>query len=327
MPNKWYLMDSNTYFSGHEKDEFNYMQEGFNELLKASPETEEVLINGISNKVIIQNTTPNIIEEIDMRFMLSHIGCSQKGFYVEYKNNTWLVMNVPDNNKMYEKSILLKCNNILTFQDPNILEIYTLPCILQDKTSVYSDGIYQNPYLTLADDQILITVPNNDITNKIVTNMRFIFDHDEWCIYKCTKIDKLTQKGLIKFVMKHDTYIKAKDNLELNIADYKEILEEPEPPEPLNPESYKIELDLSYNEVIFNTFETCNVKVYFEDEEIDGEITFEIIGDNTILWLENVQSRQCSIKAGSKLGSVILRVSLKDDENIYEEIEIKAVAW
>ena len=113
MPHTRYLMDSNTYFSGHEKDEFNYMQEGFNELLKVSPETEEVLINGISNKVIIQNTTPNIIEEIDMRFMLSHIGCSQKGFYVEYKNNTWLVMNVPDNNKMYEKSILLNATTHL----------------------------------------------------------------------------------------------------------------------------------------------------------------------------------------------------------------------
>lgn len=283
----------------------------------------EVLINNIERKVLIVSDKNNqykvLCKPNDDKIRIGDI--------VVWGNKNFLCVGIEENDTVQSAGFIQKCNNTLTFQDPNTLEIYTLPCTLQDKTSVYSDGIYQNPYLTLADDQILITVPNNDITNKIVTNMRFIFDHDEWCIYKCTKIDKLTQKGLTKFVMKHDTYIKAKDNLELNIADYKEILEEPEPPEPLNPESYKIELDLSYNEVIFNTFETCNVKVYFEDEEIDGEITFEIIGDNTILWLENIQHRQCNIKAGDKPGGVILRVSLVDNEDIHEEVEIKAVAW
>ncbi len=283
----------------------------------------EVLINNIERKVLIVSDKNNQYKVL----CKPNDDKIKNGDTVVWGNKNFLCVGIEENDTVQSAGFIQKCNNTLTFQDPNTLEIHTLPCTLQDKTSVYSDGIYQNPYLTLADDQILITVPNNDITNKIVTNMRFIFDHDEWCIYKCTKIDKLTQKGLIKFVMKHDTYIKAKDNLELNIADYKEILEEPEPPEPLNPESYKIELDLSYNEVIFNTFETCNVKVYFEDEEIDGEITFEIIGDNTILWLENIQHRQCNIKAGDKPGGVILRVSLKDDENIYEEVEIKAVAW
>ena len=283
----------------------------------------EVLINNIERKVLIVSDKNNQYKVL----CKPNDDKIKNGDTVVWGNKNFLCVGIEENDTVQSAGFIQKCNNTLTFQDPNTLEIHTLPCTLQDKTSVYSDGIYQNPYLTLADDQILITVPNNDITNKIVTNMRFIFDHDEWCIYKCTKIDKLTQKGLIKFVMKHDTYIKAKDNLELNIADYKEILEEPEPPEPLNPESYKIELDLSYNEVIFNTFETCNVKVYFEDEEVDDEITFEIIGDNTILWLENIQHRQCNVKAGSKLGGVILRVSLKDDENIYEEVEIKAVAW
>ena len=283
----------------------------------------EVLINNIERKVLIVSDKNNQYKVL----CKPNDDKIKNGDTVVWGNKNFLCVGIEENDTVQSAGFIQKCNNTLTFQDPNTLEIHTLPCTLQDKTSVYSDGIYQNPYLTLADDQILITVPNNDITNKIVTNMRFIFDHDEWCIYKCTKIDKLTQKGLIKFVMKHDTYIKAKDNLELNIADYKEILEEPEPPEPLNPESYKIELDLSYNEVIFNTFETCNVKVYFEDEEVDDEITFEIIGDNTILWLENIQHRQCNVKAGSKLGSVILRVSLVDDKDIYEEIEIKAVAW
>ena len=75
------------------------------------------------------------------------------------------------------------------------------------------------------------------------------------------------------------------------------FMDDPEDPEdPLNPESYKIELNLSYNEVIFNTFETCNVKVYFEDEEIDDDIVFEIIGDETILWLENVQGSNVTLR-------------------------------
>lgn len=286
----------------------------------------EVLINNIERKVLIVSDKNNQYKVL----CKPNDDKIKNGDTVVWGNKNFLCVGIEENDTVQSAGFIQKCNNTLTFQDPNTLEIYTLPCTLQDKTSVYSDGVHQNPYLTLADDQILITVPNNDITNKIATNMRFIFDNDEWCIYKCTKIDKLTQKGLIKFVMKHDGYIPSKDNLELNIANYKEILEEPDPldsPEILSPESYKIELNLSYNEVIFNTFETCTVKVYFDNVEINDDIVFEIIGDDTVLWLENVQGRQCNVKAGNKAGSVTLRVSLADNEDVYEEIEISAVAW
>ena len=237
------------------------------------------------------------------------------------------------------RSYVALCNNILTFQDSETLAIHTLPCMLADKTSVYYDGIHKNRLFMLSDDQIRVTVPNNDISKKIIHTIgqingstgdiengkRLIFNHDKNAIYKMTRVNTLTDKGLIHIVMSHNTYDANTDNLELNIADYKEPNGNVEPP--IQVGDYKIIID-GYDSIMFGTMEPYTVKVYEDDVGVDKELKFEIIGDETLIWIENIGSNWCTLKAtrDRRFESVVLRVSLVEDETVYAEMEISAVA-
>ncbi len=264
------------------------------------------------------------------------------GEYVyEDNDNIWLCYKV-ETYPEYRSYVAL-CNNVLTFQDLDTLEIYIFPCMLTDKTSVYYDGVHKNRLFMLSDDQIRVTIPNNDISKKIIhaigevnsstgdieNSKRLMFNHDKMSIYKITRINTLADKGLIHIVMTHDTYDENTDNLELNIADYKKPNDdvEPIPEDPIS--DYKIELDIYTNNIMFGTTEPCTVKVYENDVEVNKELNFEIIGDETLIWIENTGDNWCGLKANKdrNFGSVILRVSLMEDETIYTEMELKAVAF
>ena len=238
------------------------------------------------------------------------------------------------------RSYVALCNNTLTFQDSETLEIHTLPCMLADKTSVYYDGVHKNRLFMLSDDQIRVTVPNNDISRKIAHSIgkinsstgdvengkRLIFNHDKNAIYKMTRVNTLTDKGLIHIVMSHDTYDANTDNLELNIVDYKEPNGNVEPP--IQVGDYKIIID-GYDTIMFGTIEPYTVKVYENDVEVEKELKFEIIGDETLIWIERTGDNWCELRATKdrRFESVIFRVSLAEDETVYTEMEIRAVAF
>ena len=281
---------------------------------------ENVIINNISTSSILEDAS-DVLNYFADKYIITKYPLST-GDLVEYAGIKYIVVSQIDRNienrkeeqYNYRARIRQADYKIKIVIDGKVEEIYTI--IEGQKFS-----IVEGQFFNFADDKIIVTLQADEIASQITKNMRFIKLDNVW---KIVGIDK-TRMGLITLFCDVNTF-SNNDDIENEIADSHLIEDNNDDPEP-EPGDYRIELNLSYNEVIFNTFETCNVKVYLDNEEVDDEVTFEIIGDNTILWLENVQSRQCSIKAGSKLGSVILRVSLKDDENIYEEIEIKAVAW
>jgi hypothetical protein len=130
----------------------------------------------------------------------------------------WLCTNVDSDKEIYAKGIIERCNNTLKWQT-STGEIKEYPCIIQDKTSVYSTGVEENKYLSLADDQILITIQYNNDTKQLRQDKRFIFNHSEYEIYKLTKPQTLTNAGVLYLTMTKSQK-GTNDNLELNIADY-----------------------------------------------------------------------------------------------------------
>lgn len=262
----------------------------------------------------------------------------QIGDYVHENGNIWLCYKI----EFYpvHRSYVALCNNILTFQDSETFEIHTLPCMLADKTSVYYDGIHKNRLFMLSDDQIRVTVPYNNISKKIISTIgninsdtgiiengkRLIFNHDKSAIYKITRVNTLTDKGLIHLVMTHDTYDANTDNLELNIADYKKPNGNIKPPTQIG--DYKIVIK-GYDSIIFGTIEPYTVTVYENDVEIEKELKFEIIGDTTLIWIDEVNDNWCTLKATTdrRFESVVLRVSLVEDESVYADMTISAVSF
>lgn len=236
MASEWYLLSSQPpiYNSGYESDDFNnYAQSGFNESLQNSPLTEDVqvfnLITGIwdDKKAIVQNSTSDNQTSSFLRQILSIIGTFKAGDLIRHRNKLWLMMNVPDNNKIYEKGIIQLCNYTLPFQTTSTT-IYNEPCIVIDATRSSSTGEDDGKVLTLTDTQALVYIQYNDKTKYLTEEKRIFLDQftDKPKVYKITKVNRINymdgDKGLLQLTcdqeeVNPDSNI---DRQDLKIANY-----------------------------------------------------------------------------------------------------------
>ncbi len=286
MPKEWYLMGANTYFSGREIENFDdYAREGFNELLYASPETEDVLINNVQKRVIIQNTMTENIKLITIRYMLSHIGDSKEGSYVDFRGNKWLVLAIPDNNRMYEKSVIQLCNHNLKWINQNN-KLIIKPCI-EDARTLYTTGVKDEKIIEIPNGMVGIQLPYDDDTKLLDRGHAFIFNKTK---YEVTFYDDTTYPGLIVLICTERLEHSKKDDMVNGIADrYIEVngelidrlderKPEPEIPEdPDNPENPSQNITYSYT-AIMESENDPDDRLWFKDEAtyivhkfIDGE--------------------------------------------------------
>jgi len=183
-----------------------------------SPSYHEIKINDIDRGVQIVDENAILKNPNKKRVLCKPDEDINTGDDVLWNSVHWLCTNVDSDKDIYAKGIIEKCNNTLKWQT-STGEIKEYPCIILDKTSVYSDGLEQNKYFTIGDDQILVTVQNNFDTSQLKADKRFIFNQDENCIYELTKIQSLIQNGLLYLTMTKSQK-GANDNLDLNLADY-----------------------------------------------------------------------------------------------------------
>lgn len=248
---------------------------------------EDILVDGVPVRALITTYTNPLNENKEDRRLrcLDNVEI-KKGSYVEYEDNTWMVFTKPKlESKVYKLCKILECNDVLTFQDKETLEIITKPCILLDKSSVYNDGL-KTGVITLQDDQIAIKVPFHPKIAEFPIKKRFIFQHS--VVYELTQVDILTQKGLITLTMKRDQESKTNDNFDLNIADYIEPNNNPEPPEPT-----EITINGS-NEIKLNQTNTYTVEstnsILFSLKSDDGN-------DTSLATITEQVNNTCKVKA------------------------------
>jgi len=276
MPSNWYLVND-SYYSGFEKDIVNdYAVSGFTEILNNSPEAKDIFIDGVSYKGIIQHLNDN--DEIkELRKLLVSIDTIiSRGSYIELNGEYFINISDIDNKIFYKSCKIQKCNNTLKWQDENLEEKST-PCILLNGNSSTSDGVDETKYLSLSEDQILIIIPKNNDTIKIQLDDRFIFDNSENAIYKITKVDFLTQPGLINLTMKKDS-LQESDRLDLNIANYQEaVVADIQGSDTIklhNQEIYTIDVDVAWS------ISNSNVSIVSQDSRnitLKGEIMGSVV--------------------------------------------------
>ena len=243
MSQEWYLMNSLPVFnSGFEQEEFDdYAMSGFSELLN-SPINNTIQIYNNSLKiwsdvkVIVQNNTAGSEQQSEFRQILSVIGTLKRGMYIKYRNDIWLVISHPDNNKIYDKAIIQKCNYTLPFQT-NSSTIIQEPCIVESNQS--SDGESSNKIITVPDNIKFILIQYNENTKKLVEDKRIIIDtvREKPMVYKITNIDTVTkmdgENGLWKLTCKADgSFNPETDNKDLKICNYISSTDIPTPPTP-----------------------------------------------------------------------------------------------
>lgn len=181
MAKEWYLINTNyDTVSGFEGEDFEFSaQDTFKEALStAIGEDVEVcnydLSNRTSVRVIMQGNVQDTKLNSIQRRMLSPIGTCKAGQYVYYKNRYWLIVGLVDDNKIYEKSILLLCNYLLTWKNDEgkIVQRW----VSASSASQYNNGETSSKFYFVRSDQLMILTPNDDECLLMKHNQRFIID-------------------------------------------------------------------------------------------------------------------------------------------------------
>lgn len=228
MATEWYLMDSPyNQVSGFESEDFDdFGEEGFLEVLDSKVAvTVEIsnydLSETVTKRVVIMNNHQDTKLKTLSRAMLAPIGSCKAGMYVKYKDRYWLIVGLVDDNKVFEKAILLVCNYKLSWinNDGKIIERWANI----ESASQYNNGESNMIYYFVRSDQLMVYMPDDRESLLLDSGMRFIIDKrcavyekdfDESTImnvdnplivYKVTRsdtvLDNYTDSGILGFIM------------------------------------------------------------------------------------------------------------------------------
>ena len=277
---------------------------------------EQILIDGVATLGIVEtHTNPLNEDKVDRKLKVLDSVNVKRGSIIELETSKWILINKPKSNKIYKIAKIYECNNEFKWQDKN-LNMHSSPVLILDKTSVYSDGLNVSKFITLTDDQILITIPNTPHTKQLKIDKRIMFNNDIDNVYKITKIQDLVHEGLIYITMSRGEYNSANDNVELGICDYVAVT----PPQEPIPIGYSIVVNGD------NTINRSGSKTYTAKVYADGEEVF----DKTVVWslsnsngsITSSAGLSCIIK-GLVIGNVVLKAELSDDTSVFGEKTIQ----
>ena len=219
--------------SGYEKEEFeNYARDGFSELLESFISSDVFIYetNDFSKsettKAIIQNVTTDSDYNDFIRQILVPIGTIKTGYYVKYNGFYWLIKDIVDNNKIYEKSIMFHCNYILKFISDTSEKIVSYPVYMKNATQ-YNSGETAREQETVGSSKFLIYIPYNEETIKINHGKRFLIDRntDNPTAFEVTQVDTISHNyndnvGVIRLTVVENQFNSKTDDKNLMIADY-----------------------------------------------------------------------------------------------------------
>lgn len=181
MATEWYLLESPyNQLSGYEGEALSeFAEEGFLEALDSEIADEIELCNcDLSDcktmRAIIQNNVQDTKLKTLSRMIMLPIGSCKAGMYVKYKDRYWLITGLVDDNKMYEKAIMVLCNYLLTW-------INSYGKIVQrwaniTSASQYNNGESKTKLYAVRSDQLLILTSDDEEVSLLDTGMRFIID-------------------------------------------------------------------------------------------------------------------------------------------------------
>lgn len=176
MAKEWYLLTPPSFqMSGAEND----FSSDFEEILDSEIAIDIELYNyDLSEcqelKAIVQKSVQDTKLQSLMRHVLVPIGTCKAGMYIKYKNRYWIIVNIVDDNAMYEKAIVMICNWYLTWENQKGKIVQRWANITS--ASQYNNGETANRLYTLRTDQLLVVLPDDDECLLLHSGYRFVID-------------------------------------------------------------------------------------------------------------------------------------------------------
>jgi hypothetical protein len=264
----------------------------------------DVMIDEIAHRVIIHNHT-NPLDEYkeDRKLLCLNEADIHRGSYVEYDNETYLVVTDIDKNEVFKTCKIRKCNNILTFIN-SLNKPTTIPCILSNRT-LYSDGLSSSNYITLPDGKRSCMIPLNEETKQFYINQRFIFNHN--AVFTISQPDDYTQNGILTLTMTQVEFTPNDDKIN-NLA-YNEKIS-----------LIDLNLQIENKEIqIGNTYQLTPI-ITKDNIVIDEDVIYETSNSN----IATVDTN--GIITAINTGNCIVTAILKENESIYDSVAIYAIA-
>jgi hypothetical protein len=117
-----------------------------------------------------------------------------------FSGYSWIVMNTDNINSPTASCEVRRCNYTLKLYESGIL--YQIPAINLTNITLTSTGIEENKFIVVNDDEMLLAVSNNNVTQNIVENDVFKIGRRN---YKCISIQDVIMPGLLILKMKVTT--------------------------------------------------------------------------------------------------------------------------
>lgn len=191
----------------------------------------------------------------------------------KFDDSTWICTNTDNYSYSTKSQIVRRCNNQITYIN-NDGEICYEPCII-DYAMKYSN-VYYNNEVDIPQGTIIVITQNNDFTNKIQINDRFIFNNQTFKVksqinYLRNDTEEIDSVLLKSFEMYVDQ-VQPDDNMELKIANfsrYKEVY----PPRPKIINGTKISPEL--HELLQGR--SVDFECYYIEDQVQTEYKYEFI--------------------------------------------------
>lgn len=208
-------------------------------------DTEDVLINGLPNKLmIIKDTDGNTFKK---KIKACHDNKFNLGDYVLWNSQYWLITLLDPDEKTWNRGYMYLCTVPLRWQnsDGEVVERWAYS---EDFTK-YSSGVTGNNTLKIGDNQYGLTLPIDSETKKLKRDKRFAIDFDDAAepdIYVLTnrKVNLNNNQyfgrgGIMTTTMSFDAfspgkdkYVALEDGSKVWICDYRPPTVLPAPPIP-----------------------------------------------------------------------------------------------
>lgn len=256
---EWYVINPQpTMLDGLEKDEWDaWVADSFDELITETPLRDDVKLcrgqfNGETGEFEVEFETQAIIQNRDFdaytqgwkRQILTRISDNLAEYkYVKATDtlgNTqiYLIMTMPESNKIYTKAVLHECNYTLKWQDAEG-NIYYYPTYTADATQ-YNTGVERNGnILETGYIQLMSWLSLDDITKELYRDKRMFIDvasekPETYIITSTSKVPySYNEMRIMRITFTECEYNPKTDRIDLMLCDYVNPSDVPQPTSPI----------------------------------------------------------------------------------------------
>lgn len=306
---EWYVISPQpTMLDGLEKDEWDaWVTDSFDELITETPLRDDVKLcrgqfDGETGEFEVEVETQAIIQNRDFdaytqgwkRQILTRISDNLAEYkYVKATDtlgNTqiYLIMTMPESNKIYTKAVLHECNYTLKWQDAEG-RIYYYPTYTADATQ-YNTGVERNGnVLETGYIQLMSWISLDDITKELYRDKRMFIDvatekPETYVITSTSKVPySYNEMRIMRITFTECEYNPKTDRIDLMLCDYIDPNDIPHP-SPINI-TYSGLPQLRIGGRKTFTAETENEVVFslVNSALLDGKLTMEQTGNKCVV--------------------------------------------